>query len=142
MTVACKGSTVTIHYIGTLDNGRIFDSTPDDDPLIFVVGSDEVFPALHEAIVGMKPGETKNVVIPAAEAFGPKKKENIIKVDRSNFPPERSLEVGNKLSIEFSSGQARVMMVTEVGDTEVTLDGNHPLAGLDLTFALRLEAVD
>lgn len=142
MTVACKGSTVTVHYIGTLDNGRIFSSTPDDEPLKFVVGSADVFPALQEAIIGMEPGETRNVFIPAAEAFGPRLKENIIRVDRSIIPQEKPLEVGKKLSVEFSSGQGREMMVVEVSDTEVTLDGNHPLAGYDLTFALRLESVD
>ncbi len=142
MTVACKGSTVTVHYIGTLDNGRVFYSTPDDEPLIFVVGSADVFPALQEAIIGMEPGETRNVFIPAAEAFGPRLKENIIRVDRSIFPQEKPLEVGKKLSVEFSSGQGREMMMAEVSDTEVTLDGNHPLAGYDLTFALRLESVD
>jgi peptidylprolyl isomerase len=142
MTVACKGSTVTVHYIGTLDNGKIFDSTPDDEPLIFVLGSAEVFPALQETIVGMEPGETRNVFIPASEAFGPRLKENIIRVDRSIFPKEKPLEVGKKLNVEFSSGHGREMMVAELSDTEVTLDGNHPLAGLDLTFALRLESVE
>jgi FKBP-type peptidyl-prolyl cis-trans isomerase 2 len=142
MTIAEKGRTVTIHFIGTLDNGSIFASTPDDEPLRFVLGSDEVFPALQEAILGMAPGETKDIFIPAAEAFGPRLLENIIRVERPLFPSGKSLEVGKKLSVEFSAGEARVMMVTEVSDTEVTLDGNHPLAGLDLTFALRLESVE
>ncbi|MGA7826792.1 MAG: FKBP-type peptidyl-prolyl cis-trans isomerase [Geobacteraceae bacterium] len=141
MSVATKGSTVTIHYIGTLDNGKIFDSTQDDEPLVFVIGSDAVFPALQKAIIGMAPGETKNIMIPAAEAFGPRLQENIIKVERPNFPSGKVIEVGKKLSVEFSAGSTLVMMVTEVNDHEVTLDGNHPLAGLDLTFALRLESV-
>jgi peptidylprolyl isomerase len=142
MTMAVKGSTVTIHYIGTLDNGKIFDSTPDDEPLKFVLGSDEIFPALQEAILGMATGESKNIIIPAAEAFGPRLPENIIRVERPLFPSGKSIDVGKKLSVEFSAGCSRVMVVTEVSDTEVTLDGNHPLAGLDLTFALRLESVE
>jgi FKBP-type peptidyl-prolyl cis-trans isomerase 2 len=142
MSVATKGSTVSIHYIGTLDNGRIFDSTPDDEPLVFVIGSDAVFPALQEQIIGMKPGETKNIVIPAADAFGPRLQENIIKVERPHFPSGKPIEVGKKLNVEFSAGSSLVMIVTEVNGQEVTLDGNHPLAGLDLTFALRLETVE
>jgi peptidylprolyl isomerase len=142
MTMAYKGSTVTIHYIGTLDNGKIFDSTPDDEPLKFVLGSEEIFSALQEAILGMMPGETKNIFIPAAEAFGPRSPENIIRVERPQFPSGKSIDVGKKLSVEFSDGCSRVMVVTEVSDSEVTLDGNHPLAGLDLTFALRLVSVE
>lgn len=142
MIIAENGRTVTIHYIGTLDNGKIFASTPDGEPLRFVLGADEVFPALQKAILGMSPGETRNILIPVAEAFGPRVPENIIKVERSLFPSGKSLEVGNKLSVEFSAGSARVMLVTEVGETEVTLDGNHPLAGFELTFALRLESVE
>lgn len=142
MTVAGVGKKVSVHYIGTLDNGRIFDSTPDDEPLVFTIGSDEIFPALEEAIIGMAPGETKNIFVPAEKAFGPRRKENVIAVERSLFPQDKPLTIGTKLNIEFSGGQARLMMVTAVSDTEVRLDGNHPLAGCDLTFALRLESVE
>lgn len=142
MAAAGLGKRVSVHYIGTLDNGRIFDSTPDNEPLVFTIGSGEVFPALEEAIIGMVPGETKNIFIPAEQAFGPRLEENIITLERSLFPAEKPLTVGTKLSIEFSGGQARIMMIIAVSDTEVRLDGNHPLAGCDLTFALRLETVE
>ncbi len=141
MTIARNGSTVSIHYIGTLDNGRIFDSTGDDEPLVLTIGSEEIFPALQEAIIGMAPGDVKNVIVPAEQAFGPRLPENIIKVERALFPMGKPLTVGMTLSIEFAAGQSRIMMVSELSDAEVTLDGNHPLAGHDLTFALRLESV-
>lgn len=142
MTIAQNGSTVSIHYIGTLDNGRIFDSTPDDDPLVFTIGSEDIFPVLQQAIIGMAPGDVKNIHIPAEQAFGQRRQENILRVERSLFPPEKPLTVGTKLSIEFAAGQSRVMMVSELSDVEVTLDGNHPLAGLDLAFAVRLVSVE
>lgn len=142
MATAEHGSTVTVHYIGTLDNGRIFDSTQDREPLVFAIGADQVFPALERAVIGMKVGETKNILVPAADAFGPRLKENIIRIERSEFPSGQAVTVGRNLSIEFSGGKARVMKVIEVTESEVTLDGNHPLAGLDLTFALRLDAVE
>jgi FKBP-type peptidyl-prolyl cis-trans isomerase 2 len=142
MTIAQHGSTVSIHYIGTLDNGRIFDSTPDDEPLVFTVGCEEIFPALQEAIIGMAAGDVKNILIPAEQAFGPRRQENILRVERSILPPEKPLAVGAKLSVEFAAGQSRVMMVIELNDAEVTLDGNHPLAGLDLAFAVRLVSVE
>lgn len=135
------GSMVTISYIGTLDNGRIFDSTEDSGPLTFTIGSDQVFTALEENIIGMASGETKNILIPAADAYGPRLDENIIKVKREMFPADRELRIGEKLRIEFNGGRERILIVLDQNEQEVTLDGNHSLAGLDLTFALRLDAV-
>lgn len=132
---------VTIHYIGTLDNGRIFDSTQDDQPLEFTLGAGEVFPALEAAVAEMGVGEVRNIVIPACDAYGPRLQENIISISRKRFPAEKQIRVGQKLSIQFGGSDHRVMVVSAVTDTAVTLDGNHPLAGLDLTFALKLESV-
>lgn len=135
------GSTVTVQYVGTLDNGRIFDSTTDEEPLTFTIGANQVFPALEQALVGMAAGEVRNIVVAAADAFGPRLQENIIRVERSRFPAEKEIRVGQKLGIRFAGGQERVMLVAEVDESVVTLDGNHPLAGLDLTFALRLDGI-
>lgn len=136
------GSTVTISYIGTLDNGRIFYSTEEQGPQTFTIGAEQVFPALEQAIVGMRAGEVKNIVLSAEEAYGPRRQENIISVDRQSFPAGKEIVAGQKLSIEFKGGTSRVMVVTAVSEADVTLDGNHPLAGLDLTFALKLERVE
>ena len=141
MKRAKPGSIATISYIGTLDNGRIFDSTEDSGPLTFTIGNDQVFAALEQAIIGMASGETKNILIPAADAYGPRLDENIIKVKREMFPTDRELRIGEKLQIEFSGGRERILIILDQNAQEVTLDGNHPLAGLDLTFALRLDAV-
>jgi len=135
------GSTVTVQYVGTLDNGRIFDSTTDEEPLTFTIGASQVFSALEQAVVGMAAGEVRNIVVAAADAFGPRLQENIIMIERSRLPAEKEIRVGQKLGIQFAGGQERVMLVTEVDESQVTLDGNHPLAGLDLTFALRLDAI-
>jgi len=142
MTVAQPGDRVTIHYIGTLDNGRIFDSADEDNPLSFTIGQGEVFPALEEAVVGMKPGAANNIEIPAEQAFGPHRKENLVCVPRSHFPAERELRIGEKISLAFADGEERIMRIVKEEDDEVTLDGNHPLAGLDLTFALQLVRID
>jgi len=136
------GRTVTISYIGTLDNGRIFYSTEAQGPQTFTIGSEQVFPALERALVGMCAGDVKNIILTAEEAYGPRLKENIINVDRGAFPAGKEIAVGQKLSIEFTGGASRVMVVTAVNETEVTLDGNHPLAGLELTFALKVELVE
>lgn len=136
------GSTVTLSYVGTLDNGRIFYSTDEHGPLTATLGEDQLFPALEQALIGMRPGEVKNVVLSAAEAYGLHLKENMISVARHVFPADKKIMVGQKLSIEFSGGKSRLMMVTEINEAEVILDGNHPLAGKDLTFALRVDKVE
>lgn len=136
------GSSVTISYIGTLNNGRIFHSTDEQGPLTVTIGDDQIFPALEQVLIGMRAGETKNVVIAAADAYGPHRQENTIQVARNAFPVGKEIIGGQKLSIEFSGGVSRVMMVTAVGETDVTLDGNHPLAGCDLTFALKVDRVE
>ena len=135
------GSTVTISYIGTLDDGTIFYSTKDHEPLTITVGADQIFPALERAIIGMQEGETRNIVLSAEECYGPRRKENIIQVARSAFPADKEIAIGQKLSISFTGGQSRIMRVIAVTDAEVTLDGNHALAGFELTFALRVDRV-
>jgi FKBP-type peptidyl-prolyl cis-trans isomerase 2 len=142
MAQAENNSSVTISYIGTLDNGRIFHSTDEHGPLTFTLGTDQIFPALEKAVLGMCAGDVINVVLSAEEAYGPRLQENIIQVSRQSFPAGKEVTVGQKLSIDFKGGTSKVMVVTAVNDTDVTLDGNHPLAGCELTFALRVDAVE
>jgi FKBP-type peptidyl-prolyl cis-trans isomerase 2 len=141
MKKAAHGDTVTVHYIGTLDSGRIFQRTDEGEPLVFTIGASQVFPALEREIVGMGEGEARNIVLAAEDAYGPRRPENIITVARSMFPTDREIPVGAVLRVEFGGGTERVMRVVAVTDTEVTLDGNHALAGQELTFALRLEKI-
>lgn len=141
MALAQMGDTVSISYIGTLDDGTIFHSTEEHGPLTVTIGAAQLFPALEKAIIGMRAGETRNIVLNAAEAYGPRRQENIIQLARHSFPAEKEIRPGQKLSIEFAGGASRIMVITEATETAVTLDGNHPLAGLNLTFALRLDLV-
>lgn len=142
MIYAKTGSRVTISYIGTLDNGKIFHSTDQHGSLVFTIGNDQLFPAFEQAVIGMRTGEVKNVVLSPDEAYGPRRQENIMVIARSTFPAGKEIAIGQKMSIEFKGGQSRIMMVIAVDDMEVTLDGNHPLAGCELTFALRVDAIE
>lgn len=142
MIRAQSGCSVTVSYVGTLDNGRIFGSTDEHGPQTFTLGSGQLFPALEQAITGMRAGEVKNIVLSAAEAYGPRRPENIISLSRGSFPAGKEITPGQKLSIEFKGGISRVMVVTAVDESDVTLDGNHPLAGQELTFALRVDIVE
>lgn len=142
MRTAKPGDTVTVQYIGTLDNGRIFDQTSEDAPLRFTIGAGDVFSALEEGVCGMAAGEVRNILIPAEKAYGPRRPENVAVLKREQLPADVEPQVGLKLQIRLGSGRELIMMVTGVGEKEVTLDGNHALAGLDLTFALRLDRID
>lgn len=141
MQRAKTGDLVTVHYIGTLDNGRIFDQRDEDAPLSFTLGSGEVFSALEQEIIGMAPGEVKNILLQAEHAYGLRLEENLLRVRREMFPADRELEIGQKLSIELDGNVQQVMRIRAVNDDEVLLDGNHDLAGCDLTFALKLVAI-
>jgi FKBP-type peptidyl-prolyl cis-trans isomerase 2 len=137
-----QGDRVRIRYIGTLDNGRIFDSTDDHGPLSLVVGAGTVFPALESALLGMRVGEAKNLLIPAAEAYGPRLAENQLTLRRDQLPCGREPRLGERLQLSLANGESLEMRVLRVSAEGVLLDGNHPLAGLDLTFALTVDAID
>lgn len=141
MTQANSGDTVRIHYTGTLTDGTKFDSSIGRDPLEFQLGSGQIIPGLDNAIQGMSVGETGQVTIPAAEAYGPHNPEAVQKVPRADIPAEIDLAPGLTLNAQRPDGQAMPVKVVEVTEAEVTLDANHPLAGEDLTFDVELVAV-
>lgn len=141
MQQAAIGDRVTVHYIGTLDNGRIFDQRDEDQPLTFILGNQEVFAALEQEIVGMSVGAVKNIFLPKEQAYGLRLEENLLKVSREIFPADRELIIGQKLSIELGGNEKRLMRIRTVDEKEVLLDGNHDLAGCDLTFALQLVGI-
>jgi FKBP-type peptidyl-prolyl cis-trans isomerase 2 len=139
--IVAVGNRITVHYIGTLDNGAIFDSRDSDDPLTFVVGDGTVFPALEQEICTMHCGQTRNILIPVEKAYGPRSNDNLLKIERSQFPPDKAPEPDKLVTITFSDSEQRIMRIIGCDDSSVTLDANHPLAGLDLTFALTLVAI-
>ena len=142
MQRAKKGDRVTVHYIGTLDNGRIFDQRDEDEPLTFMLGGGEVFPALESEVAGMAVGEVKNIHLTAKQAFGIRSDDNLLQVARELFPVDRELRIGQQVNIELAGRELRLMRVRKIGEQDVLLDGNHDLAGCDLTFALKLAAIE
>ena len=138
MAQAKQGDTVNVHYTGKLDNGTVFDSSVGRDPLQFTVGEGMVIPGFEEAVVEMTPGDSKTVKIPSHQAYGPRRDEMVVVVERNQFPPDLEPEVGEQLEMRQADGQAFVVTVADVTDANVTLDANHPLAGEDLTFDIQL----
>ena len=138
MNQAAAGDTVRIHYTGTLTDGTQFDSSSGRDPLEFKLGGGEVIPGFDNAVNGMSVGDTKSVAIPPEEAYGVRHDQLVQEVPRSALPEELSPEVGMQLQSQSPDGQVMLLIVTEVTDDTVTVDGNHPLAGQTLNFDIEL----
>ena len=138
MAQAKQGDLVKVRYTGTLDDGSTFDSSDGRDPLQFVIGEGMLIPAFEEAIVGMLPGDSRSVHIPADEAYGPYMDELILEVDKNQIPPYLNPEEGMQLQITQDDGSSTVVKVVKLTDEKVFLDANHPLAGRDLNFAIEL----
>jgi len=138
MQKAANGDTVKVHYTGTLSDGSVFDSSEGRDPLEFQIGSGALIPGFENGVVGMTIDEKKMVNIPSDQAYGAHNEELIIKVPVSEVPENLNPEVGQSLQIQNADGQTHIVVVKEVGESEIKLDGNHPLAGKDLNFEIQL----
>lgn len=138
MNQAAAGDTVRIHYTGTLTDGTQFDSSSGRDPLEFELGSGQVIPGFDNAVDGMNVGDSKTVAIPPEEAYGVRHEQLVQEVPKSALPEELSPEVGMQLQSQSPDGQVMLLLVTEVADDTLTVDGNHPLAGQTLNFDIEL----
>jgi peptidylprolyl isomerase len=132
------GDTVRVHYTGTFPDGTQFDTSADRGPLEVTLGSREVIPGFEEAIVGMAEGESKAVTVEPDAAYGMPDPQLVSTVERERIPPEIELQVGLELQATNSTGQPVRLTVVDLSDDSVTLDANHPLAGVPLTFELEL----
>lgn len=141
MAQAKSGDTVTVHYTGTLDDGTVFDSSEGGEPLEFAIGAGNVIPGFEQAVIGMSPGDSKTATIPSDEAYGPYFEDRVLVVERQQIPADLPVDVGSQLQIQQEGGMTIPVIITDVTDSEVTLDANHPLAGEDLTFNIRLVAI-
>ena len=138
---AKTGDIVKVHYTGKLADATIFDTSTNREPLQFTIGQGQLIPDFEQAVVGMKPGESKTVQIPSDRAYGPHHEEMIMVVDRSEFPADMEPKVDQMFQVRQSDGQVFAVTVTAVSESKVTLDGNHPLAGKDLTFDIQLAEI-
>jgi peptidylprolyl isomerase len=132
-----SGTKVKVHYKGTLDDGSVFDSSENRDPLEFQLGSGQVIPGLDNAIQEMEVGATKTITIPCNQAYGERREEMVLNLSHDQFPEGMQPEVGKSLKLSTPQGPL-IAQITEITDENVVIDANHPLAGKDLTFELTL----
>lgn len=139
---AQKGSTVKVHYTGTLkEDGSQFDSSEGREPLEFKLGEGMVIAGFERAVLGKSVGDTVDVEIPPEEGYGEPNPQLAFQVRREQIPPNVELEEGIMLEIRTEDGQPAYVRVTEFDDEQVTLDGNHPLAGKTLCFSIEVVEV-
>lgn len=138
MTEAKSGNTVKVHYTGKLTDGTVFDTSAEREPLEFKIGQGQLIADFEQAVVGMEPGESKTVMIPSADAYGPRHDEMVLEVARQDMPEGLDPKVDQRLQVRRDNGETFVVTVTAVSAESVTLDANHPLAGKDLTFDIQL----
>lgn len=136
---AQNGSTVKVHYTGTLkEDGSQFDSSQGRDPLEFTLGDGMVIAGFEKAVIGKSAGDTVTVEIPPEEGYGSPSAELVFQVRREQLPPTVELEEGIMLEIRTEDDQPAYVRVTEFDEELVTLDGNHPLAGETLVFDIEI----
>jgi peptidylprolyl isomerase len=136
-----QGDTVTVHYTGKLSDGTVFDTSRDRHPLRFTLGKGQLIAGFEKAVVGMSAGDKKTVVIPSAEAYGPRQDKAVVEMDRKNMPQNFIPQVGQRLELTQEDDTNVLVTVTAVTDGTITVDANHPLAGKDLTFEIELMAI-
>lgn len=142
MAQAKTGDTVNVHYTGKLTDGTVFDSSEGRETLAFELGTGMVIKGFEDGITGMVVGEKKTVHIPVEEAYGPMNPDYLAVFPKAEIPADIPYEVGMQLNMhQDGSGQVMPVTVTEVTDTTITLDANHPLAGKDLIFDIELVSI-
>jgi len=139
---AQQGSTVKVHYTGTLkEDGSQFDSSEGREPLEFKLGEGMVIAGFEKAVIGKSVGDSVSVEIPPEEGYGSPNDQLVFQVRKDQIPPNVELEEGIMLEIRSEDGSPAYVRVTDFDEEMVTLDGNHPLAGKTLCFAIELVEV-
>jgi len=138
MAQAKTGDIVRVHYTGKLEDGTVFDSSLEREPLEFTIGQKQMIPGFEEAITGMSLNESINTTIPADQAYGERREDLVLEVERDRFPEDIAPEVNQQLQFDKPNGEKIIVTITKVSDSNITLDANHPLAGKNLTFDIQL----
>ena len=142
MIRAAHNNTVTVKYTGKLADGTIFDASPEDSPISFIIGREEVLKGFEAAVLDMSQGETKTVVIEPDQAYGEPNPTLSEEINRADLPENLELTEGRQLEITQGDGSTLLLMIDKVTEETVTLDANHPLAGKALTFVIEMLEVD
>jgi len=132
-----KGDKVKLHLSGKVKNGKVFAATEGKQPVEFEAGAGQILPGIDEQVIGMEEGEEKEITVPAEKGFGKRKEELVMEASKDVLKGKK-VEVGEKISVETREGRTRSAQVMKIGEDRITLDLNHPLAGKELIFQIKV----
>ena len=136
-----KGSKIKVEYTGSFEDGEVFDaSEKHGQPLEFEAGAGHVVPGFDAAVIGMDVDEEKEFTLQPEDAYGPLSDKAIQKVPKDKFP--EGAEAGMMIGIPLPDGQQIPAKILEIGESEVTLDLNHPMAGKILVFKIKVVSIE
>jgi len=136
---AANGDKVSVNYVGTLDDGHVFDTTKGKPPLVFTLGEGMLLEKFEKCVLGMKLNEKRTVVIEPGDAYGERREELIVEVPKENFPKDLKLAVGVVIQLRQKQSHAVTQAeILRVSENSVTINANHPLAGKKLHFEIEL----
>ncbi|MCJ7570784.1 MAG: peptidylprolyl isomerase [Candidatus Thermoplasmatota archaeon] len=139
MDVVKKGNKVKVEYIGSLEDGTVFDSSErHNQPLEFIVGAGQLLKGFDDAVVGMKIGEEKEIRLPPDEAYGPHNPEFVKDMPRDCFPEDQEIQPNMMYMVSLQNGRQIPVRISKVSEDIVTADLNPPLAGKTLVFKIKL----
>ncbi|QED36900.1 peptidylprolyl isomerase [Antarcticibacterium arcticum] len=138
MSQVKQNDTVKVHYTGKLADGQVFDTSEGKEPIEFTLGQGQLIPGFEKGLIDMNLNEKKTINIPVEEAYGQPREELVQEVDKNQLPPEIKPEVGMGLVSMTPDGREMNLLVAEVKENTIVVDGNHPLAGKDLIFDLEV----
>lgn len=138
MSIVKENTTLKVNYTGKLSNGQIFDTSEGKEPIEFTLGEGRLIPGFEKGLIDMKLNEKKTITIVKEEAYGEVNPALIQEVNKTELPQDMAPEVGMGLVSKSPDGQEMNLMVVEVKEESIIIDGNHPLAGKDLIFDLEV----
>jgi len=142
METVQEGDTITVEYEGRLEDGTVFDSSDKhEEPLQFTVGEGKIIKGFDQAVVGMKVGEEKEVTVPPDQAYGQHNPELVRDLPKNVFPEDQEIQRGMVFMMSLPDGRQVPVRIAEVGDEQVKVDLNSPLAGKTLTFTIKVVSI-
>lgn len=142
MSLVKKDDNVKVHYTGKLTNGEVFDSSEGREPLAFTVGAGQMIAGFDKGVLDMKINEKKTITIPASEAYGEVNESLIQEVPSNQLPEEIKPEEGMALTATSPDGANHQLIIREVKEDSIIVDGNHPLAGKELIFDVEVVEIN
>ena len=142
MTKLKKGDKVKVHYVGTLEDGEVFDNSRDrEQPLEFAIDDGKLLKGFNKAVKGLKVGEKVEITLTPEEAYGPYMEEAVVSVEKKEFPEGFEFELNNFVQGQDQMGRPIQGQIIKVLEESINVDLNHPLAGEKLKFEIELVEV-